>query len=290
MFDRLGHVTYRRRRLVLALAGGLPGLRRGSGAPGSSARWSPAASTPRAASRPGRWPAPRPRWAGAAPTSSCSTATAGRTVDDPAFRAAVEEHLADAADRPGGLDHDVPGRAGPAADRFVSEDRAVDLRRPAARRRPDDDALMEAYEDLEPTLRDAPAGLDVRLGGDEAIASDITTQVSEDIARAEPLSLPIVLVLLVRHLRRADRGEPAAGDRRTGDPRCVHHAAAAQPGHRRLDLLDQHRDDARPRPGDRLRAVRRQPVPRGGQRRARTPRRPWYARWRPPAAPWRSPV
>ena len=61
----------------------------------------------------------------------------------------------------------------------------------------DEDALMDAYEELEPTLREAPEGLDVRLGGNEAIASDITTQVGEDIARAEQLSMPIVLVLLV---------------------------------------------------------------------------------------------
>ena len=56
---------------------------------------------------------------------------------------------------------------------------------------------MESYEELEPILREAPPGLDVRLGGNEAIASDITTQVGEDIARAESLSMPILLVLLV---------------------------------------------------------------------------------------------
>ena len=61
----------------------------------------------------------------------------------------------------------------------------------------DEDARMTAYEDLEPALRDAPAGLTVQVGGNEAIASDITTQVSEDIARAEQISLPLVLVLLV---------------------------------------------------------------------------------------------
>jgi RND superfamily putative drug exporter len=60
-----------------------------------------------------------------------------------------------------------------------------------------EDGRMEAYDALEPRLREAPAGLDVSIGGNEAIASDITTQVSEDIAKAEQLSLPIVLVLLV---------------------------------------------------------------------------------------------
>jgi uncharacterized membrane protein YdfJ with MMPL/SSD domain len=107
----------------------------------------------------------------------------------------VERHLA-------GLPRDLVASsttywtAGPAAPRFVSSDGrstyAVLQLRGA-----DDDALMDAYTDLEPALRDAPAGLDVRLGGNEAIASDVTSQVSEDIARAEQISLPVVLVLLV---------------------------------------------------------------------------------------------
>jgi hypothetical protein len=67
----------------------------------------------------------------------------------------------------------------------------------------------------------------VQLGGNEAIASDITTQVGEDIARAEQLSMPILLVLLVVIFGGPDRSEPAAGHRGPGDPRRLHHAPVA---------------------------------------------------------------
>ena len=56
---------------------------------------------------------------------------------------------------------------------------------------------MDSYEAISPRLHEEPDGLSVQLGGNEAIASDITNQVGEDIARAETLSIPIVLVLLV---------------------------------------------------------------------------------------------
>ena len=119
----------------------------------------------------------------------------GRPVSDPAFAAAVEEHLA-------GLPGDLVTAAttfwstGGQASGLVAQDgrstyAAVSLVGT------DDDEIMTAYEEVEPALRDAPAGLDVRLGGPAAISSDITTQVSEDIARAEQLSLPLVLGLLV---------------------------------------------------------------------------------------------
>ena len=86
--------------------------------------------------------------------------------------------------------------AGPDAARFVSTDRrstyaVVQLTGSG------DDELMDTYDQLEPALRAAPPGLDVQLGGAAAISSDITTQVSEDIGRAEQISLPVVLVLLV---------------------------------------------------------------------------------------------
>jgi RND superfamily putative drug exporter len=121
----------------------------------------------------------------------------GRTVDDPAFRAAVQEHL---AGLPSSLVADTTtywsAGTGPQAGALVSTDhtRTYAVLHLVG---DDDDALMDAYEKLEPRLRQAPAGLDVQLGGDEAVAHDITTQVSEDIGRAEQLSLPIVLVLLV---------------------------------------------------------------------------------------------
>ena len=194
MFHRLGHVTYRRRGLVLALAGLFLafGAVWGTGVFGSmvsSGFDTPGSESARAQARTedtvGR---------GAADVVVLYR-DGGRPVSDPAFQTAVEEHLAD-------LPTDLVAAtttywtAGPDAPRFVSDDGrstyAV-LQLVGA----DDDALMESYEELEPILREAPPGLDVRLGGNEAIASDITTQVGEDIARAESLSMPILLILLI---------------------------------------------------------------------------------------------
>ncbi len=194
MFDRLGHVTFHHRRLVLALAGVFlaVGALWGTGVFGSmtsSGFGTPGSESARALARTeatvGR---------GGADVVVLYR-DGGRTVDDPGFRTAVEAHL---ASLPGDLVTSTTSAwtAGPAADRFVSADRrstyaVVQLAGSG------DDEVMQAYEDLEPALRDAPAGLRVRLGGDEAIGSDITAQVGEDIARAEQISLPVVLVLLV---------------------------------------------------------------------------------------------
>ena len=64
-------------------------------------------------------------------------------------------------------------------------------------------------------------------------------------------------------LRQPGRRGPAAGDRRGGHPRLVRRAAAADPGHRRVDLLHQHHHHPGPGPGHRLRAVHDGPVPGG---------------------------
>ena len=194
MFDRLGHVTFHHRRLVLALAGAFLALGAlwGTGVFGSmvsSGFETPGSESARALAQTeatvGRGGA----------DVVVMYRDGGRTVDDPAFRRAVEAHLAS-------LPRDLVASttttwtAGPQALRFVSADRrstyaVVQLTGSG------DDELMDAYDQLEPALRAAPPGLDVRLGGDAAISSDITTQVSEDIARAEQISLPVVLVLLV---------------------------------------------------------------------------------------------
>ncbi|MGZ4616987.1 MAG: MMPL family transporter, partial [Actinomycetes bacterium] len=194
MFESLGHLTYRRRRWVLALAGvflvvagawgtGVFGSLISSGfdTPGSDS----AKALDRLEKTVGREGA----------DVIVLYDDGGRTVDDPAFRAAVERHLA-------GLPTDqVAGvttywSTGGRAAGLVSQDRrqtyAV-LRLRGA----NEDAVMNAYQAVEPRLRQAPEGLTVRLGGNEAIASDITSQVSKDIAHAEQISMPMVLVLLV---------------------------------------------------------------------------------------------
>ena len=194
MFDRLGHVTYHHRRLVLALAGAFLALGAlwGTGVFGSMV--SSGFETPGSESARAQAQTEATVGRGGADVVVMYR-DGGRTVDDPAFRGAVEAHLAS-------LPHDLVASttttwtAGPDAARFVSADRrstyaVVQLTGSG------DDELMDTYDQLEPALRAAPPGLDVRLGGDAAISSDITTQVSEDIGRAEQISLPIVLVLLV---------------------------------------------------------------------------------------------
>ena len=195
MFDRLGHVTYRRRRWVLALAGVflVVGAAWGTGVFGSmvsSGFEDPGSESAKALEQVqdsvGR---------DEADIVVLYRSADGEQVTDPAFRSAVEDHLA-------GLPENLVERvtttwsAGPAGAALVSEDGSATYAVVHVVG-DDEDARMEAYEALEPKLRDAPASLDVQLGGNEAIASDITTQVSEDIAKAEQISMPVVLILLV---------------------------------------------------------------------------------------------
>ena len=80
-------------------------------------------------------------------------------------------------------------------------------------------------------------------------------------------------------LRLARRGRHAAPRRRPGDPEQPRAHLPRRPAGRDEHLRAQHRDDARARPGDRLLAVHRQPLPRGaaarpdGRRGGRTGRR-----------------
>ena len=57
----------------------------------------------------------------------------------------------------------------------------------------DDDALMSAYEEIEPDLE--ATGLDTQIAGQMAVYGDVNDTVSEDIERAELLSMPLVLLL-----------------------------------------------------------------------------------------------
>ncbi len=194
MFDRLGHVTFHHRRLVLALAGAFLALGALWGTGVFASMVSSGFETPGSESARALAQTEATVGRGGADVVVMYR-DGGRTVDDPAFRSAVEAHLAS-------LPRDLVAStattwtAGPDAARFVSADRrstyaVVQLTGTG------DDELMDNYDQLEPALRATPPGLDVQLGGDAAISSDITTQVSEDIARAEQISLPVVLVLLV---------------------------------------------------------------------------------------------
>ncbi|MGN9808491.1 MMPL family transporter [Micromonospora sp. BQ11] len=114
------------------------------------------------------------------------------TVDQPAFRdpvAATVDRLRGRAEVTSVVtwyDTQAPG--------LVSTDRratyaAVQLRAS------DEDGKTEAYEALRPAL-DAP-GLRTEVGGTVAFLHDANTRTTEDITRAEILSMPVLLVLLV---------------------------------------------------------------------------------------------
>ena len=132
-----------------------------------------------------------------------------------------------------------------------------------------DDERLETFHQIEDTLRQPVDGLTVRLGGGAAIFDEVNEQTEADVQRAEMISLPLVLVLLVLIFGGLVAASLTPAGRRAGDPRRVHRAAGHRRADRRVDLLDQHRHDDRARPVDRLRAVRRHPVPGGTRRRPR---------------------
>ena len=187
--------------------------------------------------------------------------SADRTVDDPAFRQAVTGTL-DA------LPTDVVERTttfyGTGAPQLVSADRRSTYA--VLGLRGDEDQRTEGLEAIEDRL--AAPGLQTSIGGITTLNRDITERISEDIARAETLSIPVLMVLLVVIFGSVVGGQPAAGDRGHRDPRRVHGAAGLHAGHRRVGVLDQRHHDPRARPGDRLRPVHGEPVPGGAGARA----------------------
>ena len=190
MFEALGHQVFRWRRWVLALAGVFVAVAMlwGTGVFGSLSDGGfedPASDSARAdkliaATTDG------PR---ADVVAIYRTPTG--SVDDPAFRSSVESVLA-------GLPHDqVVSSAtywqthSPA---MVSTDRHATyavLELAGA----DAPAQAKTYQAIKDDLS-AP-GLDVQVAGSAAIFDEINTTVENDIARAEGLSMPILLVLLL---------------------------------------------------------------------------------------------
>jgi RND superfamily putative drug exporter len=192
VFETLGRFTYRRRRWVLALTGVFVvlGLAWGTGVFGSLAN--------------GGFDAPDTEAANAVRTIEQNVGRTGTdvvvlyrsdssTVADPAFRQAVEQHLS-------GL---------PAADVtatttywsskspvFVSKDQhrtyaVLTLAGATPEER------LATFHEIAAKLRTPAAGLDTRVGGEVAVFDEVNTQTEHDIVRAETISTPIVLVLLV---------------------------------------------------------------------------------------------
>ncbi|NUR98675.1 MAG: MMPL family transporter [Kribbellaceae bacterium] len=192
MFETLGHFTYRRRRLVLALTGVFVvlGLAWGTGVFGSLAN--------------GGFDAPDTEAANAVKTIEQNVGRTGTdvivlyrspssTVADPAFRQSVEHHLAALPSA------DVTGVAtywttkSPA---FVSKDQhSTYAVLTLAGATPED--RLDTFHKISDQVRSQAQGLDTKVGGEVAVFDEVNTQTEHDIVKAESISTPIVLVLLV---------------------------------------------------------------------------------------------
>ena len=189
MFERLGRVAYRRRWVVLvaalaflAVAGawgtGVFGRLTGAGFedPGSES----ARATAVAAAHLGRDDA----------DVVVLYRSADRTVEDPAYRRAVTATLAalpaDAVER-------TVSWYGTNAPGLVSQDRHATYA--VLTLRGNEEQRTDALRRIEPQL--AAPGLQTSVGGTTTVGRDINERVSADIARAETLSMPILLGLLV---------------------------------------------------------------------------------------------
>jgi RND superfamily putative drug exporter len=192
MFAALGHFAYRRRRLVLAgaLLSVAVAVIWGTGVFGSLASGGfddPGSESSKAAD------VAAATVGSGEPDVVVLYRSADHTVDDPAFYTAVEQSL---ADLPSDAVRQTTTYWSSNAPQLVSTDRhstyAV-LQLTAT----DDAIANDLYKEIEPQLRDAPAGYTVELGGNRALFHDVNSTVEKDIQRAETLSMPIVLVLLV---------------------------------------------------------------------------------------------
>ena len=111
------------------------------------------------------------------------------TVDEPEFSSGVAKAV---AALPESLVEEAVGFEETGSAAFVSEDRHATY---VAVRVPDGTTDAEYWELVEGYS--APAGFEVGFGGNLAMNADINAQVSEDIAQAEMISFPVLLVLLL---------------------------------------------------------------------------------------------
>ncbi|MGX5657113.1 MMPL family transporter [Geodermatophilus nigrescens] len=189
MFEALGRVVYRRRRLVLALSAlavvvaavwgtGVFGRLTGGGFDDPGSESSRAAAL--ADSELGR--------------DAADVVVLYRsddlTVDDPAYAEAVSGSL---AALPAGLVERTTTWFDGGAPPLVSDDRRSTYA--VLTLAGDADARTQALEAIEDDL--AAPGLEVSVGGAATVERDINDRVGADIARAEMISLPVLAVLLV---------------------------------------------------------------------------------------------
>ncbi|MEU6039377.1 MMPL family transporter [Actinomadura sp. NPDC047616] len=194
MLERWGRLAYRRRRPVLVLgalalvAAAVWGTGVFGALTGAGGFETPGSESARAAEI-----AERDLGRDEADVVVLYRAPQGRTIEDPAFRSAVTGALAALPkDKVAGVvTHWSTG-----SPDLVSRDRTATyavLRLAGA----DSERRAENFADVEDALRH-PAGAagTARLGGAVATEVAINDRVSEDIARAEMLSMPVLLVLL----------------------------------------------------------------------------------------------
>src|SRR5829696_8507145 len=110
------------------------------------------------------------------------------TVDDPGYQAAVDDSL---SGLPDGLVNRTTTFWSTGAPSLVSTDRQSTFAVLQLTDGEDEAAIEQIRDDLT-----AP-GLEIQIGGNAVINTDINGQVSADIARAESISLPILAVMLV---------------------------------------------------------------------------------------------
>ncbi|TNY38412.1 MMPL family transporter [Thermomonospora catenispora] len=193
MLERWGRFTYRRRWLVLAtaLAAVIFSMVWGTGVFGAMTS-ADGFATPDSESARAIEVAERALPRGEADVVVLYTDRAGRTVDDPAVRKAVTDAVAALPpDRvASSLTYYSTG-----SPQFVSADRTTTY---AVLRLAGEDTAQreENYKAIRDDLTRAE-GLKVTVGGAVPTTVTVNERVSEDIARAEMLSLPILLVLLV---------------------------------------------------------------------------------------------
>ena len=120
---------------------------------------------------------------------------------------------------------------------------------------------LDNWDEVEPTLE--AEGLETDVAGAFAVFGDVNESTSEDLARAEKISLPIVVAAGAPDLRQPGRRLDAGARRRPRRGRVARGGADDHRLHRGVDLLRQRDHPARDGPRDRLRPLHDQQVPRG---------------------------
>jgi RND superfamily putative drug exporter len=115
------------------------------------------------------------------------------TVEDKPFRSAVERQVGELDD---GVVRAAASYWSTQSPAMVSQDHhetfVVVTLRPQG-----EEAKARAYEELQEELKDPAKGVELQVGGDVAVSSDVSEYSQKDMERAEMLALPVTLVLLV---------------------------------------------------------------------------------------------